>query len=96
MAIVARALLTNSAVRTTVGAVAGIAAGTGLATTTGVTTAVAGLAFLATEGAFMLRYMGLAEMSDLEWSDVFCDIEHCAERTVAVEAMTSELKGQTS
>lgn len=56
MAVAARALLTNSAVRTTTqhlattvarntaGAMSGIAAATGLATSTGVTTAVAGLA----------------------------------------------------
>jgi AcrR family transcriptional regulator len=36
------------------------------------------LAFLATEGAFMLRYFGLVDMSKSEWSDVFGDIERCA------------------
>jgi AcrR family transcriptional regulator len=37
------------------------------------------LAFLATEGAFMLRYFGLVDMSKSEWSDIFRDIERCAE-----------------
>lgn len=33
------------------------------------------LAFLATEGAFTLRYLGLKEMDQGEWSDIFQDIE---------------------
>lgn len=33
------------------------------------------LAFLATEGAFMLRYLGLADIGSSEWSDIFRDIE---------------------
>lgn len=36
------------------------------------------LAFLAAEGAFMLRYLGLADMSEAEWSDIFRDLERCA------------------
>lgn len=42
------------------------------------------LVFLATEGAFMLRYLGLAEMSESEWGDVFCDIERCAGSSLPV------------
>lgn len=33
------------------------------------------LAFLATEGAFMLRFFGLLEMDESEWHDMFADIE---------------------
>ncbi|WP_137937369.1 TetR/AcrR family transcriptional regulator [Chitinivorax sp. B] len=32
------------------------------------------LAFLATEGAFMLRFFGLMKMDDHEWDDIFKDI----------------------
>lgn len=30
--------------------------------------------FLATEGAFMLRYMGLMEIDDNEWQSIFSDM----------------------
>lgn len=33
------------------------------------------LAFLATEGAFMLRFFGLCDIGDEEWTDIFQDIE---------------------
>ena len=33
------------------------------------------LAFLATEGAFMLRFFGLLEMDDAQWRGIFEDIE---------------------
>lgn len=33
------------------------------------------LAFLATEGAFTLRYLGLKQIDQREWSDIFEDIE---------------------
>lgn len=33
------------------------------------------LAFLATEGIFLMRYLGLAEVDQAEWDDVFADIE---------------------
>lgn len=36
------------------------------------------LAFLATEGAFMLRYMGLADIDEANWREIFGDIERCA------------------
>lgn len=36
------------------------------------------LAFLACEGAFMLRQFGLLEMSEAQWADIFRDIERCA------------------
>ncbi|WP_298014488.1 TetR/AcrR family transcriptional regulator [uncultured Aquabacterium sp.] len=36
------------------------------------------LAFLATEGAFMLRYLGLADIGDVTWREIFQDIERCA------------------
>lgn len=36
------------------------------------------LAFLACEGAFMLRHFGLMEMRDDEWAEVFHDIARCA------------------
>ncbi|KLU17291.1 MULTISPECIES: TetR/AcrR family transcriptional regulator [Xenorhabdus] len=32
------------------------------------------LAFLATEGAFVLRFFGLMDMSEDEWGDIFTDI----------------------
>lgn len=32
------------------------------------------LAFLAAEGAFMLRFMGLREMDDSEWDEIFDDV----------------------
>lgn len=44
------------------------------------------LAFLACEGAFMLRYFGLADISDAQWRDVFLDIERCT----APEPQTQE------
>ncbi len=39
------------------------------------------LAFLATEGAFLLRYLGLARFDDAQWQDLFADIERCARPT---------------
>ncbi|OQS36924.1 TetR/AcrR family transcriptional regulator [Chromobacterium haemolyticum] len=36
------------------------------------------MAYLAVEGAFMLRYFGLADMSEQEWQDAFHDIEQWA------------------
>lgn len=36
------------------------------------------MAYLAVEGAFMLRYFGLADMSEQEWQDAFHDIEQLA------------------
>ena len=33
------------------------------------------LAFLATEGAFMLRFFGLIDMDEAEWDDVFGDVQ---------------------
>jgi len=54
------------------------------------------LAFLAAEGAFMLRYLGLAEMSESEWSDVFCDIERCAEPADTAHAPLRGNMGQNT
>ena len=36
---------------------------------------LARMVFLATEGAFMLRYMGLMEIDDSEWQSIFSDME---------------------
>ena len=36
---------------------------------------LARMVFLATEGAFMLRYMGLMEIDDNEWQSIFSDLE---------------------
>lgn len=36
---------------------------------------IARMVFLATEGAFMLRYMGLMEIDDNEWQSIFNDLE---------------------
>lgn len=36
------------------------------------------LAFLATEGAFMLHYLGLAPFDDAQWAGIFRDIGRCA------------------
>lgn len=33
------------------------------------------LAFLATEGAFLLRYFGLMDIDDNEWEEIFSDID---------------------
>ncbi|VEA73955.1 Uncharacterised protein [Serratia rubidaea] len=33
------------------------------------------LAFLATEGAFMLRYFGLMDISEQEWASMFADMQ---------------------
>ena len=32
------------------------------------------LAFLAAEGAFMLRFMGLREIQDTEWQEIMDDV----------------------
>ncbi|WP_272520376.1 TetR/AcrR family transcriptional regulator [Providencia sp. PROV223] len=34
------------------------------------------IVFLATEGAFMLRYMGFMEIDDNEWQSIFSDLEN--------------------
>ncbi|GAB1440711.1 TetR/AcrR family transcriptional regulator [Providencia sp.] len=37
---------------------------------------LARMVFLATEGVFMLRYMGLMEIDDNEWQSIFSDLEN--------------------
>lgn len=44
------------------------------------------LAFLATEGAFMLRYLGLADIDDAGWHEIFDDIGRCAKPLGATPA----------